>query len=166
MKPLVTLTLALAVTACAWKSTPVALIGATEDISALTGEWYGEYHSDAAQRSGTIWFKLDAVRDTAFGDVLMIPRERAIPQMEPSAPDAWRDRSQVLTIKFVRVDREHVTGAMDPYPSPEDGTMLVTVFRGAIKGDRVDGEFMILDSKSPLPQQGTWWAKRTADKPR
>jgi hypothetical protein len=137
------------------------------DVATLVGEWSGEYYSAAAQRSGTIWFKLDAVRDTAFGDVLMIPREPAMMPAQPSAPDVWRDRTQVLTIKFVRVEAGHVTGAIDPYPSPEDGTLLLTVFRGAIKGDRVEGEFMILDCVNDRPPlEGKWWATRKTVKTR
>jgi hypothetical protein len=160
MKRLANLTLALVTAACAWKSTPVVMLGPADDISALAGEWSGEYRSDAAQRSGTIWFKLDAARDTAFGDVLMIPRDRMMPP-QPSAPEVWRDHTQVLTIKFVRVEGGQLTGAIDPYPSPEDGTLLLTVFRGALKGDRVEGEFMILDSVNDRPpRQGTWWARR------
>ena len=166
MKRLTYLTLAFVATACVWKSTPVVMLGPADDIAAFVGEWSGEYRSDAVQRSGTIWFKLEAEHDTAFGDVLMIPRERAMMPPQPSAPDVWRDRSQVLTIKFIRVKAAEITGAIDPYPSPEDGTMLLTVFRGSIKGDRVEGEFMILDSKNPLPQQGTWWATRKSEKPR
>ena len=167
MKRIANLTLVLVATACAWKSTPVAVLGRVNDIASLVGDWSGEYHSNEAQRSGTIWFKLDAVQDTAFGDVLMIPREPVTMPAQPSAPDVWRDRSQVLTIKFVRVEAGHVTGTIDPYPSPEDGTMLLTVFRGVLKGDRVDGEFMILDSvHDRAPQQGTWWAKRKIEKPR
>lgn len=160
MKRLANLTLVLVAAACAWKSTPVTMLGPKDDIAGLTGEWFGEYRSDAAQRSGTIWFKLDAVRDTAFGDVLMIPRDRMMPP-QPSAPEVWRDHSQVLTIKFVRVEAGRVTGAIDPYPSPDDGTMLLTVFRGLLKGDRVEGEFVILDSVNDRPpRQGTWWATR------
>ncbi len=89
---------------CAWKSAPVAIVGPAQDIAALTGEWSGEYRNDAVRRTGTIWFKLEAEHDTALGDVLMIPRESAMMPPQPSAPDGWRDRSQVLTIKFVRVE--------------------------------------------------------------
>lgn len=165
MKSLAAVALAL-VASCTWKSTPVAVIGSFTDVTSLAGEWEGEYRSDAAQRSGTIWFKLDAASDTAFGDVLMIPRERAVQMPYPTAPDVWYDRSRVLTIKFVRVEGGYVTGAMDPYPSPEDGSMLLTVFRGSLKGDRVEGDFVILDSvQNRPPQQGTWWAKRKLVKP-
>jgi hypothetical protein len=143
------------------------MIGAAQDISTLVGEWSGEYTSTVAHRSGTIWFKLDAARDTAYGDVLMIPREPTTTMTYPTAPDEWKDRSRVLTIKFVRVEGQLVTGAIDPYESPDDGALLLTVFRGTVKGDRVEGEFMILDaSQDRQPQQGTWWAKRKVDKAR
>jgi hypothetical protein len=151
--------LTLATAACAWKPIPVVMVGADRDISAFAGEWSGEYRSAAAQRSGTIWFKLKSNRDSAFGDVLMIPNDNIM--VQPSAPDHWRDQARVLTIKFVRVEGQRVTGAIDPYVAPDDGTPLFTVFRGDLKGDRVEGEFMILDSAGArAPQQGTWWATR------
>jgi hypothetical protein len=161
MKTLAMLTLALTAAGCAWKPAPVVMVGPVEEISAFAGEWSGQYASASAQRSGTIWFKLEAGRDTAFGDVLMIPRETAMATPEPSAPQTWRDRPQVLTIKFVRVEGQRITGGIDPYPSPDGSTMLFTVFRGELKGDRVEGEFMILDAeRNAQPQEGTWWAKR------
>ena len=60
MKRLVNLTHVFVAAACTWKPTPVTMLGPKDDIASLAGEWSGEYRSDAAQRSGTIWFKLDA----------------------------------------------------------------------------------------------------------
>lgn len=158
MRALATLTLAAMTAACAWKPSPVVMIGPLEEISAFTGEWSGEYRSIAADRFGTIWFKLEAGRDIAFGDVLMIPRETVM--NEPSAPEQWRDHPQTLTIKFVRVRGLQVTGAIDPYTASHGTDILFTVFRGELKGDRVEGEFLILNDAGTEPQQGTWWAQR------
>ena len=160
MKVLTMFTLAVA-TACAWKQPPVVTVGSFTDVSTLAGEWSGEYRSNEAQHSGTIWFRLDAGRDTALGDVLMRPRESvALPA--PSAPGVWQAAPRVSTIKFVRVQWPHLTGAIEPYTSPDCDCLLVTVFRGEVKGDRIEGDFSIIHTAhGTLPQSGTWWATRT-----
>jgi hypothetical protein len=136
------------------------MVGAEQEVSALAGEWSGEYQSSEAQRSGTIWFKLEAGRDTAYGDVLMIPRDAGQAVPEPSAPNQWKERPQVLTIRFVRVEGERITGAIDPYPSPDCGCQLFTTFRGTLKGDRIEGDFLIMHEHEQKVQSGTWWALR------
>src|SRR5213596_221876 len=66
--------LPLALSACGASRSPVPLVGGSTDISALTGEWAGEYSSAESGRSGSISFTLRAAGDSAFGDVVMIPR--------------------------------------------------------------------------------------------
>ena len=66
--------LMLALTACGAARAPVPLVGASADVGALTGEWAGEYSSAESGRSGSISFTLRAAGDSAFGDVVMIPR--------------------------------------------------------------------------------------------
>src|SRR2546422_1695111 len=66
--------LVLALTACGASRAPVPLVGASADIGALTGEWAGDYSSAESGRSGSISFTLRAAGDTAFGDVVMVPR--------------------------------------------------------------------------------------------
>lgn len=154
--------LVLAATACAWQSSPVAMVGLAPDVSALAGEWSGEYRSGETQRWGTIWFRLEAGRDTAYGDVLMIPREPVVQMMpEATAPLMMKPVPRVLTIKFVRVEGGRITGAIEPYTSPDCECMLFTVFRGELRGDRIEGDFLILHTASDTPpRSGTWWAAR------
>ena len=159
MRFLSTLTLAL-VTACVWKPTPVVMVGPIQEVSLLAGEWSGEYFSSDTQRSGSIWFKLEAGRDTAFGDVLMLPRENVMTMMEPSAPQPMKEQPRVLTIRFVRVRGQELTGAIDPYPSPDCGCTLVTVFRGDLKGDRIEGDFVTQHTDEAKSQAGRWWVAR------
>src|SRR5881397_4256440 len=54
--------------------TPVPLVGAKRDVAALAGHWEGSYSSAATGRSGSISFTLTASGDSAFGDVVMVPR--------------------------------------------------------------------------------------------
>ncbi|MEW5917677.1 MAG: hypothetical protein AB1762_14830 [Gemmatimonadota bacterium] len=165
MKRLAALSLIIA-TACKWQPTPIVMVGPESAISTLAGEWSGEYQSSEAQRSGTIWFKLEAGRDTAFGDVLMIPRDVGQTVPEPSAPNQWKQRPQVLTVKFVRVEGQRISGAIDPYPSPDCGCKLVTTFRGELKGDRIEGDFAIHHEHEQKVQSGTWFALRDKKVPR
>src|SRR3989442_9334411 len=58
---------------------PVPLAGTARDVAALAGRWEGSYSSAATGRSGSISFTLSATGDSAFGDVIMIPRGLARP---------------------------------------------------------------------------------------
>ena len=76
---------AFLVSACAAHQPPVPLVGPASDIAALVGEWAGEYSSSETGRTGSISFVLAAHGDTAYGDVIMVPRGLSQP-LEP-----WRD---------------------------------------------------------------------------
>ncbi|MGH9259550.1 MAG: hypothetical protein ACRD08_06560, partial [Acidimicrobiales bacterium] len=67
--------LAVIVAACASTPPPIPVTGTAGDITALVGEWIGEYSSPSTGRSGSISFKLSARGDTAHGDVVMIPAD-------------------------------------------------------------------------------------------
>ena len=163
MKTTALLATVLITAACAANPSPVPMVGPSRDLSALAGEWNGEYRSDETGRSGVITFKLQAGADTAFGDVLMIPRETMPAMPEPQAmPDTRRAIPQVLIIRFVRVRAGEISGTINPYRSPDCGCLLSTVFRGQMRGDRIDGTFLIRHSENDMPpQRGTWWASRT-----
>src|ERR1700741_5039513 len=72
---------ALTLSACGAARSPVPLVGASSDVSALTGEWAGDYSSAESGRSGSISFTLRAAGDSAFGDVVMIPSALGRPLM-------------------------------------------------------------------------------------
>src|SRR5687767_10857146 len=74
----VLVTLVVAATACSWKRTPVPVVSDSGSIAALVGNWAGEYSSDDTGRSGSIMFQLASEKDTAYGDVVMLPRLRQV----------------------------------------------------------------------------------------
>jgi hypothetical protein len=157
--------LALASIACAVNPPPVPVTGAASEVSALAGEWLGEYQSVETGRSGSIWFKLEAGRDTAFGDVLMVPTGAAAMHHTPTGAEAATQmrHSQNLSIHFVRVSGERVMGTIDLYPSPDCECVLLTRFEGVLQGDRITGSFLTQHSGHEIaPQKGTWWVKRKA----
>ena len=159
--------LALTAAACAINPQVVPLSGAPQDLRALEGEWIGEYRSFETGRTGSIMFTLTAGRDTAFGDVVMVPREMAGAARRPDVTNPLPSQSaaQVLTIQFVSVSGNSITGTIDPYPSPDCDCQLLTTFRGEIRGDRIEGSFTIHHSGFDMgAQKGTWWVNRKRSK--
>lgn len=153
---------ALAVAACAANPSPVHVVGTSSEMSVLTGSWTGEYRSVETGRSGSIEFTLKAGTDTAFGDVVMVPRALAPTPSDPrTAVGAIPPTPQVLQIAFVRVATNVVSGTLNPYKSPDCGCTLTTVFRGSITNNRIEGTFTTAHSDPMAPQQkGTWWVTR------
>ena len=152
----------LLLTACAANPAPVPLVGTARDLTALAGDWSGQYHAVETGRSGVVTFSLKAGRDTAFGDVMMHPDYAVGRWMEPSPPVVTTLRAPaVLAIAFVRVRGDEVSGSIVPYVSPACDCLLSTIFRGALRGDRIDGEFISREGDNGLIlQHGTWWAIR------
>ena len=153
--------LAALLTACAAAhQPPVPLAGTARDVAALAGQWVGSYASAATGRSGSISFTLSAGSDSAFGDVIMIPRGWGRPLQAwngqaPAGTDA-RPRSAVLTIRFVRVTGGRVTGTLAPYADPETGARLFTTFEGRLDGDTIEGTYSTRGAGSGDAQTGQW----------
>ena len=152
----------LVLAGCAGNPSPVPVLGTASEVQALAGEWTGEYRSAETGRTGNVTFKLAAGRDTAFGDVLMVPKESFSQSTEPGMPaPPARANPQILTIRFVHVRGDAVSGTILPYLAPDCDCWLETRFRGDIRADRIAGEFVSHDSDTGrMMQRGTWWAKR------
>ena len=155
--------LAIVAASCALNpKAPVALVGARSDLSALTGQWVGDFSSAATGREGTIVFNLLAETDTARGEVWMIGRptyangNRMGP---PPGPEISRP-AQVLTIQLVMVEGDLLSGVLDPYLDPETGVELVTVFRGRLEGDRITGTFASTNEATGDLSTGRWAVQR------
>jgi len=131
---------------------------------ALEGQWDGSYSSAATGRSGSISFTLTATGDSAFGDVVMIPRGLGRPLQawnNAAAPaDAAPPRPAVLTINFVRVAAGRVTGTLAPYADPETGVQLFTAFGGLLRGDVIEGTYTTRSGRSLDSQTGQWKVTR------
>jgi len=167
MRPIrwIAIAAAAATAACAPSPPAPVPVSAPEGTSALVGEWAGEYESPAVGRAGSIVFHLDAGRDTAQGDVVMVPRgsQEAL-RRAPAEPGTLVHAStvpQVLTIRFVRVQGGRVTGVLDPYLDPDCGCRVFTAFEGTLAGDRLRGTFETRGSPAG-PVTGTWSVERRA----
>ena len=139
--------LAAVLSACGASRSPVPVVGASSDISAMVGEWVGDYSSAQSGRSGSISFSLRTAEDTAFGDVVMIPTGLGRPLQPWQQPNAAggvaaaAPHASVLTIRFVRVQAGHVSGTLDPYADPQTGERLLTTFRGDLSGKTISGTY-------------------------
>src|SRR6266446_6286488 len=101
--------------------------------------------------------------DTAFGDVVMVPRgwgRALVPWNQPSvAGSGQAQASTVLTIRFVRVERGHVSGTLDPYAEPQTGERLFTTFTGELNGNTIAGTYTTR-LPSGETQSGRWSVQR------
>ncbi len=147
----------MAAIGCVGPGTPVPVRGSVEP---LVGRWVGEYSSNESGRSGSIVFTLEAGRDTATGDVLMVPANIDVPPATVRTNDP-NDRSpRVIRISFVRYEGNEVTGWLEPYPDPDTGERTSTTFEGLIKGDRLEGQFTSYLELSGRRRVGKWTVSR------
>jgi hypothetical protein len=134
----------------------VPIGGAQSDISAMAGRWEGTYASEATGRTGSIVFELKSGKDTAKGDVLMVPKGANAPA---ASADPTRTMPQVLTISFVNAEGGVVRGTMDPYRDPACDCEVQTTFVGVRKGDSMEGTFTTTGAATVAT--GTWSMHRT-----
>ena len=155
--------LPLALSACGASRSPVPLVGPAADVSALTGEWSGDYSSAESGRSGSISFTLRAAGDSAFGDVVMVPAAWGRPlvpwRQENATGSNQAPASTVLTIRFVRVEHGHVSGTLDPYADPQTGARLLTRFSGELSGNTIAGTYTTQLPSGEM-QTGRWSVQR------
>src|SRR6266478_6655307 len=135
---------ALIVAGCSGGPAPVPVVSAPVDMAKLAGEWGGDYHNDTNGHTGSIVFKLSAGADTAYGEVVMIPRQRRVePVPSPAQGLPVSREPEVLSIAFVRATGGGVRGQPNPYVDPECDCAVVTNFQGRVRGDLIEGTFKI-----------------------
>jgi hypothetical protein len=149
-------------------ATPVPLAGNPVEMRALAGSWSGEYTGTESGRSGSIVFSLRADADTAFGDVVMVPRQTNVttPRDQPTSAAAVggspqaSNQPQTLSISFVRVAEGGVSGRLAPYRDPDLGVMVETLFVGRlVASDRLEGSFTT-SGPSGMVHHGRWRVTR------
>ncbi len=150
----------LAACATAPPPPPVAVIGSSNDLGIMAGEWHGEYWSAATGRRGTIRFTLQADTGAAWGDVWMFPAE---PRGTATVSDGARAGGAAvpLQVRFVRVNPGGgVSGTIEPYRDPECDCTLSTTFVGEVAGDRIEGTYTTRGGPAHLTTTGNWEARR------
>lgn len=156
------LTLCAGVAACSPSPSPVPVVAEAGELLQLAGEWQGHYDSPVVGRSGSIVFELEAGRDTAYGEVTMIPAgwTRPLgPADDPAAVARGAPAPETLRIRFIRVEYGVISGTMQPYDDPDCGCPVYTTFIGQLGGDLIEGEFTARPGHGP-PYKGTWQVQR------
>jgi hypothetical protein len=136
--------------------------GSSRDIARLAGTWDGEYSSVESGRTGSITFTILAGKDTALGDVVMVP-EHGQPLLASDAA-TWAHReharsSELLRVTLIRVEGGIIRGELEPYMAPDCHCSVNTVFRGGLNGDRIDGQY-VTRAQGGLLQEGRWSVTR------
>ena len=157
--------LALSVLAAGCASAPIAVpvVGSNRAIGSLAGEWSGDYHGRESGRNGSISFRLQAGDTVAFGDVLMIPRDRERSGTVGERPVVAARMPALLTISFVRVADDAVSGMIEPYVDPDCDCMVITEFLGSrTSANELRGTFITRVVGGVGISSGRWSVKRTA----
>jgi hypothetical protein len=151
---------ALSASACETERAAIPIAADPEQRSALVGEWHGRYESPSTKRSGSIVFFLVEGEDHAHGDVLMIPAGSSEPY-RPSARSAeavtLRRGPQLLTIRFIRATKGHISGSLDPYWDPDCDCEVQTSFVGEVRDDRIVGTFTAVSGRLGVGRSTGWW---------
>lgn len=151
--------------ACSWRRTPVPIVAESGSAALLVGAWTGDYTSKQTGRSGTITFELASEKDTAFCDIVMIPKVQSI-QIVGERGDRAIVRPQAsaepLKIRFIRLGEGRISGTLEPYVDPDCGCRVTTTFDGKFSGpDTIEGTFF---SRAPggesVPSGGSWKVTR------
>jgi hypothetical protein len=155
----------VALASCQYGSTPIQLQGEPAAIAALTGDWHGEYWSNASERRGSLRFFIGAGADSSFGDVTMFtPMGQLLrPADEGEQHRAHTRLAQSLRIDFARVGGGAVTGTLEPYIAPDCNCTVSTTFTGTIQRDTIRGTFATR-GESGGSRDGEWRLVRKSPK--
>lgn len=153
-----------AVATCAYRPPPVPVSGDPETIGYLAGEWAGSYQGAETGRTGSIFFRLAARADTAYGDVL-IDRFRPMHTADELEEPPGIHAPPVLTIRFVRASGDMVYGTLDEYEDPDCRCRVQTSFTGRIERDRLEGRFTTTHLATGDRHGGSWSVRRTGPPP-
>jgi hypothetical protein len=146
---------------CLTVPAPTPVSGPETAVQRLAGEWTGYYVGTKSHRSGAISFSLQAGDTTAYGEVVMVPREywRYDPARERSV--RVTPPPVLLTVTFVRVMNGEVTGVLEPYSDPDCDCLVVTTFTGQMTTPHtITGTFATRIVGTSAQQSGRWQVTR------
>lgn len=141
---------------------PVRVEGDSHDLRALAGQWTGEFHNERTGQHGTIGFSLEAGRDTAYAQVILVGSVQGLGCSDPVTTATQPAGAREFTLRLGRVSTSggSVGGWLVPYPDPIAGCLVDTWFEGFMRGDVLEGMyFSHLADGSPI-RLGTWRVTR------
>ena len=147
--------------ACGWKRTPVPIVFESGSVALLVGKWAGEYSSTQTGRSGSITFDLASEKDTAFCDVVMIPKSQspqAVGELTGGPIVRYQTPTEPLQIRFIRLGDNRISGTLEPYVDPDCGCRVTTTFHGTFNGENtIEGTFVSRATTGEYLQSGGRW---------
>lgn len=149
---------------CAYNPPPIPVGGDRVTLGYLAGEWAGSFYSADADRGGSLFFRLRAGADTAFGDILMTPTREFHDPDELEMPRGL-EAPPILNVSFVMAAGDEVYGSLDPYADPDCGCTLDTRFAGRITATGIEGTYTMRHVDSGIMHRGTWSARRVGPPP-
>ncbi|HEY0672712.1 MAG TPA: hypothetical protein VGD27_10610 [Longimicrobiales bacterium] len=152
----------IGVTLCACATAQPTPVPVTGNTAALAGKWEGEFVSNDGTERGTIVFDLQAGKDTAYGDVLMVPREWRGLHNPWERERAEHAHPELVAIRFVNIMGNTIRGTLEPQRDPVCGCTLRTVFDGTLRGDAIDGIYRTTHLNTGETRDGTWKVRRSA----
>jgi hypothetical protein len=157
----IALGLAVGTAGCSWRRTPVPVFSETGSTALLVGEWAGEYNSREAARSGSITFSMESEKDTAYCDVVMVPKIHNVRVTSQDHPDVPQVRPEAmvepLRVRFIRLGDGGLNGTLDPYTDPECNCRVTTMFEGRfVDGNAIKGTYTTRGSGLSRPYSGEW----------
>jgi hypothetical protein len=147
------------VSACAHHLANVPVVGPAPAIRQLEGEWVGEYSRGPSGREGGLYFEPAVGEKIASGDVWMNPQGQGRPPYQGSATTA-NVATNPLTIRFVWIEENFVSGTLEMYRDPVTDNILLTTFRGRVEKDAIKGTFVTENKTTGAITSGEWSARR------
>jgi hypothetical protein len=145
--------------ACSPVLVNVPVTGPPPALRQLEGEWVGEYSGGPEGREGGLVFELATGEKVASGDVWMSSNPPGTRPYQGSASEA--PAVTPLTIRFVWIEDDFVSGTLELYRDPETDHILLTTFRGRIDDGSIEGTFVTENKTTGQLTSGHWSAKRT-----
>jgi hypothetical protein len=136
------------------------VISESGSTALLVGSWAGDYSSSQTGRSGSISFELESEKDTAYCDVMMVPKVGNFRMATENRPDipvvTQQSIGEPLKIRFIRLGDGRITGTLEPYTDPECNCKVSTTFEGILKGpDKIVGSYVTTGSDG-YQSKGKW----------
>lgn len=140
---------------------PTPISGPRESVHSLVGEWSGYYVGKESQRSGSIEFVLLDGDSVAYGNVVMVPREYAMQDINRREEHHIVPPPRLLQITFVHVTDSELRGVLEPYMDPDCDCPVVTTFTGRTASkDKFFGTFVTRQVETAHEHTGRWEVQR------
>jgi hypothetical protein len=149
--------------ACSTSPGPAALGSAPANLAALDGEWVGTYQSDVSHgRAGALMLRLNAAEDVAQGCAIMRVGGRDTVEGAPMEGDLWSHvpPERLMLIVFSPGPEGTIRGSFAPYPDPVCGCEMKTVLTGRVRGNVMEGTYVMEHASGGERLLGTWRVTR------